>query len=88
MRGNATTAAEALFGRRGRLPEAAPAETPPTFTSGVVLVRLSEVSPEEVAWLWPGRLARGKLTLLVGEPGIGKSFLTLDIAARVSRGVE
>jgi hypothetical protein len=51
-----------------------------------VLRRLSDVRPEPVQWLWPGRVARGKLTLLVGDPGLGKSFLTLDMAARVSRG--
>ena len=38
-------------------------------------------------WLWPGRVPLGKLTLLIGDPGLGKSFVTLDIAARVSRGL-
>jgi putative DNA primase/helicase len=51
-----------------------------------VIVRLSDVKPEPVAWLWPGRIALGKLTLIAGDPGLGKSFLTLDMAARVSRG--
>src|SRR5208337_2012961 len=37
-------------------------------------------------WLWPGVIPAGKLTLLVGDPGVGKSLLTLDIAARVTRG--
>jgi hypothetical protein len=50
-----------------------------------VVVRLSDVVPEPVEWLWPGRIPRGKLTLLIGDPGLGKSFLTLDIAARLSR---
>lgn len=51
-----------------------------------VLVRLSDVRPESVEWLWPGRIALGKLTLLAGDPGLGKSLVTLDLAARVSRG--
>ncbi|MBI1826915.1 MAG: AAA family ATPase [Planctomycetes bacterium] len=51
-----------------------------------VLVRLADVQPEPVSWLWPGRIALGKLTLIAGDPGLGKSFLTLDIAARVSCG--
>jgi putative DNA primase/helicase len=51
-----------------------------------VIVRLSDVKPESVAWLWRGRIALGKLTLIAGDPGLGKSFVTLDIAARVSRG--
>jgi putative DNA primase/helicase len=51
-----------------------------------VLVRLSEVEPKPVSWLWPGRFALGKLALIAGDPGLGKSFLSLDIAARVSCG--
>lgn len=55
-------------------------------TPGLVTVRLSDVHPELVRWLWPGRMALGKLTLLCGDPGLGKSFITLDLAARVSSG--
>ncbi len=62
--------------------------TPAPIDGAPVIVRLSEVQPEPVAWLWPGRFALGKLTLIAGDPGLGKSFLTLDIAARVSRGRE
>ncbi len=53
---------------------------------GPVLVCISDVQPRPVEWLWPGRFAIGKLTLLAGDPGLGKSFLTLDMAARVSTG--
>lgn len=53
-------------------------------TAQPVLVRLADVRPEPVSWLWPGRIAAGKLALLVGDPGLGKSWITLDIAARVS----
>jgi hypothetical protein len=35
-------------------------------------------------WLWPGRIPAAAITLLVGDPGQGKSVLTLDLAARVS----
>lgn len=56
------------------------------FAIRVDAVRLSDVEPEPVRWLWPGRFALGKLSLIAGQPGLGKSFLTLDIAARVSRG--
>jgi len=51
-----------------------------------LLQRLSEVEPAEVRWLWPGRVPLGKLTLLAGDPGLGKSLVTLDLAARVSTG--
>ena len=33
---------------------------------------------EKVRWLWPGRIPLGKLTILEGDPGLGKSLLTLD----------
>jgi hypothetical protein len=45
-----------------------------------------DVEPAPVEWLWEPYLARGKLAVLDGDPGTGKSFLTIDIAARVSRG--
>jgi len=53
---------------------------------GSITTRLSDVTPVPVQWLWPKRIPLGKLTMLAGEPGLGKSFLTLDLAARVSTG--
>jgi hypothetical protein len=47
---------------------------------------MHEYTPETVRWIWPGRIAEGKLTLIAGDPGLGKSFLTIDIASRLSRG--
>ncbi len=47
---------------------------------------LSSVQPERVEWLWPGRIPFGKLTILDGDPGLGKSTIMLDIAARLSVG--
>ena len=47
---------------------------------------LSQVAPRAVGWLWPNRVPLGKVTLLAGDPGRGKSLLALDMAARVSRG--
>jgi len=52
-----------------------------------VLVRLADVQPEPLTWIWPGRLAAGKLALLVGDPGLGKSWISLDVAARLSAGL-
>ncbi len=54
--------------------------------SNVVFRRMSEIMPEPIRWLWEGRIPLGKVTLLEGEPGVGKSTLTTEIAARVSRG--
>ena len=55
-------------------------------TSEPILQCFADVVPSSVRWLWPGRIAMGRLTLLVGRPGEGKSFLTTDLAARVSTG--
>jgi len=49
-----------------------------------ITVRLSEVEPRQVSWLWSGRIPLGKVTVLDGDPGLGKSLLSLDLAARVT----
>ncbi len=50
------------------------------------LICMADVAPVAVDWLWPGRIPAGRMTLLVGRPGEGKSFVTCDWAARISRG--
>lgn len=54
--------------------------------SGDHALYLSEVEPERLAWLSRGRLAVGKLTILDGDPGLGKSTLLADWSARITRG--
>ncbi|HEY4505902.1 MAG TPA: AAA family ATPase [Candidatus Paceibacterota bacterium] len=51
-----------------------------------IVVRLSDIQSEPISWLWQGRIALGKLTLIVGDPGLGKSLLTATLAAIVSKG--
>jgi putative DNA primase/helicase len=46
----------------------------------------AEIEPKRIDFLWPGRLARGKHTAIAGEPGDGKSQLSVYIAATISRG--
>ena len=46
---------------------------------------MSGVHARPVEWLWPGWIPLGKLTVLDGDPGVGKSTLLLDLAARLSR---
>ena len=51
-----------------------------------VLVRVASVAAQRVEWLWMHRLPLGKLCVLDGDPGLGKSTVTLDLAARLSVG--
>jgi putative DNA primase/helicase len=46
----------------------------------------AEIEPKRIDFLWPGRIARGKHTAIAGEPGDGKSQLSMFIAAMVTRG--
>ena len=64
--------------------EQAAQRSPDGFAEGRTYA--SDVTVEPVRWLFPGWIPRGALTLLEGEPDNGKSTLTLDLAARVSRG--
>src|SRR5918998_3442037 len=50
------------------------------------VVHLNRVEPDTVHWLSPGRLAAGKITVLDGDPGLGKSTLLCEWAARITRG--
>jgi hypothetical protein len=50
------------------------------------LVQMSGVERKRVRWLWPGRIPLGKQTVADGDPGLGKSTVFLDLAARITRG--
>lgn len=61
-----------------------PAPRPPQ--SPVRLVRGDTVQPEPVNWLWPQWLAVGKLHILAGAPGTGKTTVCLSLAAAITSG--
>ena len=50
----------------------------------VKLVSLDQIQPEDVKWLWRGRIPLGKITILQGDPGLGKSTIALDLASRIT----
>jgi putative DNA primase/helicase len=53
--------------------------------TGVLVSRCAaEIPPEKIEWLWPSRLARGKHTCIAGEPGTGKSQLSIAVIAAVT----
>lgn len=49
-------------------------------------VLASDVEAEPISWLWNGWIPRREISMLDGDPGRGKSAITLDLAARVTRG--
>lgn len=53
-----------------------------------LIILASSIEPKEVRWLWPGRIPLGKLTTFAGNGGLGKTFVSMDIAARVTTGAE
>ena len=50
------------------------------------MIKMSEVDSQEVEWLWHPFIPYGKLTIIQGDPGDGKTTLVLNIAAKLSRG--
>ena len=57
-------------------------------TVGLRLIKASDVKMRPIKWLWPGVLAQGKLVIIAGDPGLGKSQVCLFISAIVSTGGE
>ena len=51
-----------------------------------IVRKFSDIEIKPVKWLWEGQIARGKLTIITGEPGLGKSQITVFIASVVSKG--
>ena len=50
------------------------------------LIKLSEIQSQEVSWLWFPFISYGKLTIVQGDPGDGKTTFVLNIAAKLSKG--
>ena len=49
------------------------------------LIRMSEIESQEIEWLWYPFVPYGKLTIIQGDPGDGKTTLVLNIAAKLSK---
>ena len=50
------------------------------------MIKMSDVQSQTVDWLWYPFIPYGKLTIIQGDPGDGKTTLVLNIAARLSKG--
>lgn len=51
------------------------------------IIQMSDIESEQVSWLWYPFIPYGKLTIVQGDPGDGKTTLVLNIAAKLSKGV-
>ena len=67
------------------IPSPLPADADETVT-GTDIVYLADLQPQPVEWLWQHRLAAGTLAMISGEPGSGKTWVALAIAAALTRG--
>ncbi|MFC1635221.1 AAA family ATPase [Planctomycetota bacterium] len=54
--------------------------------SQAIIKNLSGVESLPIEWFWFNTIPAGMLTLLIGDPGLGKSFLSLYMASKVSTG--
>jgi len=70
----------------GAKPTGFPGQRPIEICAEVEMESFRDVRAEAVRWLWNQRIPLGKLTIFAGDPGKGKSLVTIDIAARLSRG--
>jgi putative DNA primase/helicase len=72
--------------------EGGPAEDPGMWLSTwrgdrrLVATRVDHLVATPVAWWWRRRLPRGKVLIIAGDPGLGKSYLVTDVHARASTG--
>ena len=53
---------------------------------GVIYKRISEIPAKPIKWLWPGKFAKGKISIIAGNPGVGKSQVCASMASIVSNG--
>lgn len=60
--------------------------TPVDPVSRITYRRASDIQARPIRWLWPGRIAQGKVSIIAGNPGLGKSQVTVGMAATVSTG--
>jgi putative DNA primase/helicase len=58
----------------------------PVKRSRLISKNAADIKPEKIEWVWNGRLARGKHTCIGGQPGTGKSQLSIAIIAAITTG--
>lgn len=57
-----------------------------TLQDGINVAMAEGIETEKAQWLWPGYIPSGKITILAGDPGMGKSTIAIDLVSRISCG--
>lgn len=57
-----------------------------SLEEGINVAMASKVETEKTKWLWEGYIPAGKITILAGDPGMGKSTIAIDLVSRISCG--
>lgn len=50
------------------------------------MIKMSEVESQEIDWLWYPFIPYGKLTIIQGDPGDGKTTFILNVASQLTKG--
>lgn len=56
------------------------------YKKSVEVMRACDVIPEPISWIWDGWLAAGKMHILGGAPGTGKTAISISLAATITCG--
>lgn len=84
MVGNRTIVGRPLSGAKRHVEIHGPQ---PKRSRRVTSISAAEIELKPIEWLWPGRIPANAITVLAGDPGLGKSLLTVDLAAQLTRGL-
>jgi len=53
---------------------------------GIVIDMAADIETERTHWVWYPYIPLGKITILAGDPGMGKSTIAIDLVSRISQG--
>lgn len=56
------------------------------MTENTDFIKFSDIQPTEVSWLYYPYIAKGKITILCGDPGVGKTTFILSLIAKLTNG--
>ena len=78
--------AEALFSINGKVRKLKENKDMEEQKTQLKMIKMSEIETQEIKWLWYPFIPYGKLTIVQGDPGDGKTTMILNLAAQLSKG--